>query len=339
MKYRTIIIFSILLTGILVAAGCSSAGETTPSHTNILIDDSALGPPNTAQLFLSKIPKMGETFEISIQTKFRKGLFDDKIPTGIEHARASVEFFWSNIHGSYSDVLKAIPIPLSEVVADGQPAWEGDAQKGIKFPCTFKITREGIWNINWRIVSAETGKDFAIYPYKFEGIAVADGTSARLGSNELIDGPLAYLAKFPYGRTMENSIEYYLNDRGGNDVAMELDIAKAPLPGESVAVTCKIVSLHDQYDFTMNNEFMKREHNRKTFRMPGSELLTEGNLVRRCDLKAMVPEIISATIRFPEPGEWKIIVNGNYSGNRYVGYGSSLELEIGENRSSFGWED
>jgi hypothetical protein len=52
-----------------------------------------------------------------------------------------------------------------------------------------------------------------------------------------------------------------------------------------------------------------------------------------------VPSQFSATIKFPEDGDWLIHVQADYPINDIPGFGKDMYINISQDLSYFGWKD
>ena len=124
-----------------------------------------------------------------------------------------------------------------------------------------------------------------------------------------------------------------------NPVIQELDISKAPTVGEETILTCNIYSLYDVSDFSTQITFRKRTVGNKTRKVSGDNLLVDGVLNWTGNVSKDVPSQFSATIKFPEEGDWQIHVQGNYPTSEKYAFSDEMHLHVSHDLSYFGWKD
>jgi hypothetical protein len=329
-----------IITLAILVSGCVI---TTPDPKDIearrsmATADAVLGPPMDVVFDFPMLPKLGEESELTFILKFNKITFAyQKMDTKqLSNCNARLDFFWTNTHGSYSETRISSPVPISEVVVSGQTTWEGDAQNGIYLNCTIKIPREGIWRVQGTVYKSSTSGEDQAFIWGEYWLTVKDGISISGLGNSPKPALSSKLNTFLFGNYRDQVLE------DSNDaVVVILDIAKAPLVGETVQVTCTIASLFNVAGFFMHSEFRRRDGTRLNS-VSAASLLVEGNLVWNGDLKAHEPVVVTATIQIPAAGQWEISVNGNSQSRELKhnsSYYDSLELNIGDNQSSYGWE-
>jgi hypothetical protein len=330
----------LLMILIVFSSGCDSSlpsgtpnSPTTSPPMVIAEPPRSTYAPFSTRFSFSPKPILGVESEITFSSTFTSD-FKKQKATGLANARARVDFFWTDIRGSYSEAKKSTLVPISEVLVSGQSTWEGNALEGVELRFTIKLPKEGYWRVVGSLVEADSSNGIKVISGSEQWIVLADNTSAYDFGDNLKNGPLDYLSNFLYVQIGVRPPDVF-----GDSVIMALDIAKAPLTGESVQLTCTITSPYDVTDFSMRSEFRKREGTQLSF-VPSSSLLTEGELVWQGNIKALEPVVVSATVQFPEAGDWEIYVEGNSQANELNhlgGYGDSLQLTVGEKRSSYGW--
>jgi hypothetical protein len=343
----------------LITSGCNNVNnspQNTPS-TNITgnnpspdLNATATSypsgyPPISARLFISHAPRPGETAELDLTIKTNENPTQG-YPGGTEKARAWIEFYWTNIHGSYSESNHAVKVPLEEVLISGEVNWEGNYFErkniGLTLHSKIQLPREGVWQIRGFF----SGDDWKSPQQSVLRIAVSDGDAANMNQPEFKSSLLAYLGNigggfndlidFPYF-PYTGYQQIFINE--SDPVYLELDISKAPIVGEQVIVTCRIISLHDVPDFSAYVKFWKEPFKGYA---PASDLLISGNLTWKGNLKAKQPVEFNSTIKFPSEGDWAIFAEGNslenYK-NQMTGVATSIKMNITPERGSFGWKE
>jgi hypothetical protein len=90
----------------------------------------------------------------------------------------------------------------------------------------------------------------------------------------------------------------------------------------------------------MHIDFHRRLADGATISVPASQLLINGNSQWQGNLLKAQPTVITATIKFPQEGEWEIYAGGNSQANlklHNVGYSDTLNLTIATPTSYYGW--
>jgi hypothetical protein len=337
-KYLAVLFLLMIL--IVFSSGCDSSlpsgtpnSPTTSPPMVITEPPRSTYAPYSTRFSFSPEPILGVESEVTFSSTFTSD-FKKQKATGLANARARVDFFWTDIHGSYSEAKKSTLVPISEVLVSGLSTWEGNALDGVELRFTIKLPKEGYWRVVGSMVEADSSNGIQGIAWGDQWMIVADGTYQGRGDN-VKAGSLAYLHNFQYGQIGDKQL-----DERGNPVIMVSDIAKAPLVGEAVEVSCTITSLNDVAGFSMLNRIEKRESDTSISSISSSRLMKEGSLVWQGNLKAREPVVVTGVILFPEAGEWEIRVEGNSQANELNqegGYGDILDLTVGEKRSSYGW--
>jgi hypothetical protein len=213
-------------------------------------------------------------------------------------------------------------------------SWAGDAfeAREIGLSSTVRLPREGIWIIYGHL----SGENWNQPQRVRMAIAVTKDTAAIMGTEDFRFGPLAYLDNFPYGQAGKGTLsELY-------PVIIELDISKAPRVGEEAILTCRISSLHDVSNFSTQLSFFRRRKDNSILTITPASLLVNGVAGREFNLKANETVELSATIQFPEEGDWWIYAEGiseEDKANHKGGYADNLRMTITGERSFFGWQE
>jgi hypothetical protein len=318
---------------IFLISGCNTPeDQTSPTGISstppISIQNNTPMPtiaPIGNSLWLSRAPTLEETAELTYTLNIR----DDALGyfgQSLAEAKASIDFEWTDIRASYSAAKHTTPVPLSEVLVSGDVNWTGNALENRTakvIDCQIQFPREGIWKINVHFTDWDTG---------FLQVAVADGTAAIMSSQEFSASPLGYLDNFPYGRWTDRVL-----NESSDPILLALDISKAPKVGEEAILTCRITSLQDVPDFPTNITFSTWQKATTGTPIPGTELLVKGDLAWRGNLKAGEAVEFSATIKFPETGDWLIHGQGSILTNG-TGSADEIKMTITRDRGSFGWK-
>ena len=296
--------------------------ETSPETTdNITQTSVSTVAPSYFDLNLSPVPDLENPGNLEVS-------FDMLEPDqydNLENSRIDLEFYWTNIHGSYSEAKRAELIPIEEVLVSGETTWEGNTSTNpsITLHSQIKLPREGIWKIKAAFSTYEE-----VQLTEKLKVAVAEGTSGIMNTKEFSSNPLAYLANFSYGEVSE----HYLDEL--HPVFIDLDISKAPRVGEEVVLTYRIESLDEVADFSTQFVVYKRTEGNAEERIPGDSIITAGSPAWTGDLVPGEPIIVTSTITFPEEGDWKIGVRRDQG--IYFDY---IWINVTNTRGSFGWEE
>jgi hypothetical protein len=338
--YRKLIIgISLVLVFMIVSLpGCSSSGPSSPPTRSTTMKSAETYPstplPYSLDFNLSKAPALGETVDLTFAMNDIRQLYgSDQPKEGLAKSSAWVDFYWTNIHGSYTEAGTTTQIPLAEVLVSGETKWEGNFNESrFNLRSKIQLPREGIWRIQWNFTGEGWSK-------KFEGtmkVAVADGTAAIMNTNpeEFKAGPLAYLGFLPYGGDRSQRIP-----TSGDPFSIGVDISKAPRAGEEVTLNCRILSVIDMSDFSLLWRFYKRTGD-SVPKIPSTDLLTSADLAWKTDVRKGEPVVFSTTIKFPTEGEWEILADGNYAENNKKYWDQEdIKITITASRSFFGWAE
>jgi hypothetical protein len=284
-------------------------------------------PSAYINLSIPVLPKPGETADLIINLNFDTQYHPDKI----EKVQVWTEFYYANPKGSYSEAKRAILIPPSEVAVMGLTSWEGDMVYNIQSNSKIRLPLEGVWQIKSFFASEnyETILDDIIF-------ASLDGYAMDLRNFAGLYNPPSYLRNFGYGAQSALTLS---EDK--NPIILEADISKPPRVGEEAIITCRIRSLHDVPSFSAKVDAFKRKLDVGMNQVPPDKLLVQGDLSWKGDLKANQPTEFSATIKFPETGEWEVYASGNSSereAKQMSGFAESIHMNITNDISSYGWE-
>jgi hypothetical protein len=343
-RFNKALILVIGLISTLILAGCNSNVQTnTPAITKSpIIKSPSINSPSTSvsspsslktntpltfayvTLSVPNLPKPGELADFIINVKFSPG--EQKyFPQGAKNGRVWTEFYYSNPKESYSEAKRAILIPPSKVVVEGLTSWEGDLAYNIQSNSKIRLPLEGVWCI--KIYFSAEG-----YAPTWDRLYFAslDGYAVGLTYGGQYNTP-SYLRNFEYGTYPEFTVT-----EGLNPIGIEADISKPPKVGEEAVITCRMKSVYDVPGFSAQFEFFKRRLEVDGVNsVPPDMIMVAGKINWEGDLKANQITEFSATIRFPEAGEWRVLARGNIQINRLA---DSINLNITDNVSSYGWE-
>jgi hypothetical protein len=123
-----------------------------------------------------------------------------------------------------------------------------------------------------------------------------------------------------------------------------------PLTGEEVKMTFRPFSpTYDIKDFKITMIFHKRNENEKNFSViPAANIMvstelqwnpdTLKNAVGKIDIQKNTTRELVSVIRFPEPGDWKIDIRGDFvrPDQGFVSVGDQIPLTVTDNKSYYG---
>jgi len=330
MDWKRIVGCLSVLFSLIFISSCNPVNIPSANITNSTPPTSITPPEPTKgpyyfQLKLSPVPDLVHPGELTVTLNVHQmGQWE-----GLKHSRIYLEFYWTNIHGSYREAGRAELVPVEEVLVSGKSTWEGDAFNipSITTRSQIVLPREGVWKIR-AILKGEgvgTSRDIKV--------AVADGTSAIMRTKEFESGPLAYLGYFSYGAMGEPVLDEL------QTFIIGLDISKAPNVGEEVTITYYIESSIEIADFFTEYQIYKRTGG--LVPVPIETIYSGGELTWNGTLKPGERVTVKTIIKLPETGEWLISTYGNSQVNEKAhkyGYSSYVNVSITDTMNFFGWK-
>jgi len=321
----------LILALLLLVLACDNINTTQPDKTSTQTTDSVIPTqaPSYFILNLSPIPDLEDPGELEVVFT----MLEPERYENLTNSHLNIEFYWTNIHGSYSEAKRAELVPLNEVLISGETSWEGDASlnRSITLHSQIRLPREGVWKIK---AIFSTNDDVQLtHSIK---VAVAEGTSVIMYTEEFCSSPLAYLGNLYYGEGGERDLDEL------HPVAIDLDISKAPRVGEEAVLTYRIRSFNEVTDFSAELQVFKRTVGVAEVRIPVESIMSSGISTWQGDLIPGEPVVVTCTIVFPEEGDWKINAYGNSLARKQVnriGYIDYIKMNSTDTRGSFGWED
>lgn len=291
---------------LLLLSACDNNSTTQSDGTITQPTDTSLQPTDTViptqapsyfTLNLSPIPDIENPGELEIVfTMLEPDRYDNLV-----NSRLDIEFYWTNIYGSYSEAKRAELIPIDEVLISGETSWQGDttANPSITLHSQIILPREGVWKI--KSIFSTNDDVQLIDSIK---VAVAEGTSVIMYTEEFCSSPLAYLGNLYYGEGGERDLDEL------HPVAIDLDISKAPRVGEEAVLTYRIRSFNEVTDFSTRYILEKRTEDAPLLSIPLDRVEINGPLTWTGDLIPGEEVVVTSTIVFPEEGDWRIGVYG-----------------------------
>jgi hypothetical protein len=311
----------LILSLLFVLPGCNSDGTKFPDSTT---QPSPTEPPYYISFDFSPVPDLVNPGELTVT-------FDVNTPNpqDLSNARMELEFYWTNTQGSYSEAIRSVLVPIDEVLVCGDTIWEGNASSkdSVSLHNQIILPREGVWKI-WGIFYNNDERIWSDYIK----VAVGEGTSAVMYTEEFYASPLAYLANLYYGEGGEKRFDEM------NPVVIDLDISKPPRVGEEAVITYRIRSLYEVADFSTQFLVYKRTEGVAQERVPVENIITGADLAWEGDLKPGEPVVVTTMVVFPEAGDWRIGVYGDIPDSNFTP-ADKIQLNVTDVRGSYGWEE
>jgi len=213
-KIAITMLFIILFITIFFHSSCSL------EEGNINVTERPYSPIDLT-LDISSMPSLGKTVELTFTVEV-KDLWDSlwmgQTVDTISNAKVSIDFFWADIHGSYSEARNLVQISHEDVLVDGELNWEGNAleNREITLHSHIRLPKEGVWQIR----ATFSGQGWTSMPSFTKSIAVADGEAVSMVERYLESSKIAYIGYFPYGNGYQKIL-----DEEHAPVILELDIA------------------------------------------------------------------------------------------------------------------
>ena len=286
----------------------TSSGESAPRAFSVNLE-------------LSHPPKVGEAAELTLTVSNYFLPDRPSLEQGYGNYKAWVECSWINTEGSYLESKREIEIPAEQIFPQGSLDWEGSLAKGdtIERRGTVRFPKEGIWEIRAYFATQKPQR----WPWYRIRLVV---TSEK--------GELEWMKYFSpaIGGGSVPSYEWPL--------ICTLDMSKAPRLGEPTELTWSVSSIRDieekvevwiEFHRMQPGSWQRTTHS-------GESMLVEGDLEWEGTLKKDVPVSSSATVEFPEEGDWKIrLAAFNRQGSQSCS--SGVYLNVTKEKSRWGWEE
>ncbi len=252
------------------------------------------------ELQLEKAPRLNEAVELTCIRKESRDIPNEKI---------NIDFEW--IEPKHDRVVK---VPPEDMLVDGDFNWEAVVTKDIpvEFSAIIKFPEEG----NWRVCAESTSPGFesdCIFLHVTEDSGMFGWQEDYRPSTG--PSPSTPSEEFP--------------------MTVQLDISKAPRLDEPVELTWVITSIRDIAEANGEVKFYLMVGTDRV-EVSMEDMLIEGDLSWEGSLKKDTPVQLSAIIRFPEEGDWRIQAWA-HSPEQEGGSAHSLFLHIGKEKGRFGW--
>jgi len=314
----------------------STTEANPPSTTNDVIPPS----PEVCSLEMAKSPKVGDSAELAF-------VLQDG-----SRAQAWLEFYWTNTAGSYLDTRYPVQVDPKTVVVSGRTSWQVNSPESVVTQKdTVRFPRPGIWEIRgfFHDPGGQLFSDrlqIAVKPDAALDISTMYHPSGFADIENLLRGE----------RGVSSYTSPFLSGSNRTEpVLIELDLSKAPKPGEKVKLTCRAVSLHhDIPNFVIHVALWKRvleqpdEYTNllKYIDTPEKQYFVSGVLLWQGILKQGKAVEFSSTIAIPESGDWQIYAGGDalpleevLREGRFSQYSDAVTLTVADQDSSFGYSE
>jgi hypothetical protein len=317
-----------------------------PSSTAAFIPmSSAGGAPSEldAKLDISKAPTIGETVELTFSAEWVKDpnrlitgfrlefeLYDPSVyyPLGKSHSfrdekikslgkadSGSGAYFYNSMAAQYQPETI---VDVKKVVVSGETQWEGETKIGInQMSLSSKICfpEKGEWLINGII--------------QFE-----DGSYYISNSLELTvkkdSGSIGWPIDYSIGNGVHNYADSYA------PVGVYLNITHAPLVGEKIPLDISVYSIEDLDHASVSLGFVRMDGYMYTYPSP-DKIVDEGKGNWEGNLKKEVPAQLSFLIKFPDEGDWAILLMTRASPSDHENTMLGIPIHIDKEKSRFGW--
>jgi len=333
---KTFILFLILPVLVISISGCTSSQEEGVTQPEQEEQDSGIQSGKTLQplgaplpttdvkLELSKAPKVGETAELTMTVTTRP---DPRI--GLGHGRAWLAFSRVDTSGSYrnyKESIRGVNISPEAVLTRGNVNWEGRATTDapLVFQTTVRFPEAGIWE-----VTGYFQRDGRSHPtFGSIKLAVESDRAGIYGSEAYLTGELEWMKDYSRGRAVPKNVP----------ITASLDLTSPPRLGEHAELTWSIVSAKDIENAGVNIEFKLMEQGTPLAnKIKGNETLVAGDLSWQGSLEEGVPVSSSATIKFPQEGDWEIVLICDDSESIYEA--SIIFLNVNKESGRWGWAE
>jgi hypothetical protein len=210
-----------------------------------------------------------------------------------------------------------IKVPAKEVLVSSNLNWEGDITgQPLDFSATIKFPYEGNWGIYATSMLHPQDED-AVF------LNVTEDSSS-------FGWPKDYrpiTSPFPSKPTDKSPI------------TVELDIPKPPLLNDPGQLTWSLNSIRDIEGVIGEVAFYRMEGT-DSIKVTAEDILIEGDLTWKGTLKQDSRLHLSATIKFPQEGDWHILATADsYAEPQPINSGSGLYLHVDKDKSRWGWTE
>lgn len=283
-----------------------------------------LQPPRaTASGTISKGPEETRTWE-DIVASFPKRKTDN--------CRVWVEFMHNKTAGSWQESRQAIQVSSEKISLNEAIYWEGSLTEDDELTLNGSVAfpEEGIWKI---IANVETPDYDHVWKSSLKLVTTAD-QAGIFGSESFRSSDLACVEDWGnFSNGKDNATDTY-------PLHVEIDMAKPPLLGEPVELTCGISSLKDVQDVTAQVIFSISNEQGGFTKIPMENLLVKGDANWEGDVGQDNPVQFSAVIQFFEEGDREIALQARGSiDSVIVASSDAMRLNVSKEKSWFAWAE
>lgn len=244
----------------------------------------------------------------------------NSIEDALKYLKANAEFpdpYYYFIEALFKKQPNSL-VPVESVLVDGNIKWEGsqsDKTNKIELSGLIRFSEAGEWLIT--VQSQENGK----FPVSRETIPLTiNEDSGKRGW------------EYTYQPSEGQNV---LGD--GQIFSVDLAITKAMPLDEETEFICTIWSIEDIKDVTAKFIFSLMEKGGwQREKVPAQNIITKGNALWQGDLKASTPVQFPITVKFPETGDWEIVLYGTSPNSEYDSY-SEIYIHVGKEKGICGW--
>ena len=278
--------------------GIRVSADSSQQEEDMEITSTSESSPIEIDLELSRAPKLGETAELTFT------IMPNYLPDrGTTQYRAWIEVTYVNTTGSYQESKLKLDTPASSILASGQSTtWDVILAEGepVELRSTVRFSEEGIWEI--MAFLQRDGSERTMWGDDIR-VAVYQDRAGIYGARADQVGELAWMRDYSPNvgsRTGSSTI---------GQVTTTLDLSRPPRVGEPIELTWSIVSAKDVKQASVWIDFYLMTPGRaEATTIPEESILVTGDVHWEGSLQKHTPVSSSATIIFPEEGDWQIVL-------------------------------
>jgi hypothetical protein len=277
-------------------------------------------------LQLEKAPRLNEPVKLTcirqtsafVKPGQQKKSSDNVSQVNIESISPKHEKIAVNINRLDLKTYSGTDVPLKDVLVEGSLAWEGDMTgEPLKFSATITFPYEGCWSICARSTQHWVDSDCIVVQITENESMFGCQKDYRPGTSH--NFPITSSQRWP--------------------IAVELDIPKPPRLGEPVSLTWSLDSIRDIDGVISEVKFYRMEGTDYVI-VPAEDMLLEGDLSWKGSLKKGNILNFSATVKFTQEGDWRIVaIADSYAEPEPINAASGLYLHTEKDKSRWGWTE
>lgn len=287
-------------------------------------------PPEPGELQPPRVTASGTTAMVPEETRTYEEIMASLPKRKTDNCRVWIEFMHTKTAGSWQESRQTIDVASEKVSLNEAIYWEGTLTEDDKLTLNGSVAfpEEGIWEI---IANVEAPEYKHVWKSSLKLVTTADQAGV-FGSESFRSSDLAFVADWGnFSNGKDNSTDSY-------PFHVEIDIAKPPLLGEPVGLTCEMSSLKDVQDVVAQVLFSISNEKGGFTIIPIEDVLVEGDAIWKGDVDRENPVRFSAIVQFPEEGDWEIAVQARGSINsEIVAAADAVRLNVSKEKSWFAW--